>query len=37
MEILQYLMNLTSDIILSDVNGNELLTFEDVLVGGMIS
>ena len=32
-----YLMNLTADIILSDVNGNEILTFEDAPVGSMIS
>lgn len=32
-----YLMNLTADIILSDVNGNEILTFEDAPVGSMVS
>lgn len=32
-----YLMNLTADVILSDVNGNEILTFEDAPVGSMIS
>jgi hypothetical protein len=32
-----YLMNLTADIILSDVDGNEVLTFEDVPVGNLIS
>lgn len=32
-----YLMNFTADIIMSDVNGNELLTFEDEPVGSMVS
>jgi hypothetical protein len=30
-------MNLTADIILSDVNGNEIFTFEDAPVGIIIS
>jgi hypothetical protein len=32
-----YLTNLTADIILSDVNGNEILTFEDAPVGSIVS
>jgi hypothetical protein len=32
-----YLMNFTADIILSDVNGNELQSFEDIPVGSMVS
>ena len=32
-----YLMNLTADIILSDVNGNEIFTFEDAPVGIIVS
>ena len=32
-----YLMNFTADIILSDVNGNELQSFEDIPVGSLVS
>jgi hypothetical protein len=32
-----YLMNFTADIILSDVNGNELQSFEDIPVGSIVS
>jgi hypothetical protein len=32
-----YLMNFTADIILSDVNGNEIQSFEDIPVGSIVS
>ena len=34
---IQYLMNFTADFLISDANGNELLTFEDVPLGSIIS
>jgi hypothetical protein len=34
---IQYLMNFTADFLIADANGNELLTFEDVPLGSIIS
>lgn len=33
----QYLMNFTADFLIADANGNELLTFEDVPLGSIVS